>query len=238
MAQFVEALRYKPEGRGFDSRWCHWNFLLTQSFRPHYGPGVDSTSNRNEYQEYFLGVKATGAYGWQSYHLHVPIVLKSGSLNLLETSGPVQACNGIALPFHSQQITLTCSSSSPGSYNQYYGHTALTFVWNTVPHLQMLLATRTQNAVSIDTSYPTSVLPLSLPHTGLSPQDWTVLYFLCKSYIAFIKCLALFHAVPEEGRTYTSYLFQVYEHSVGMMSRALRKTMLPGAMLQYKCLTY
>jgi len=25
-------------------------------------------------------------------------VLKSGSLNLLESSGPVQACNGIALP--------------------------------------------------------------------------------------------------------------------------------------------
>jgi len=24
--------------------------------------------------------------------------MKSGSLNLLETSGPVQACNGIALP--------------------------------------------------------------------------------------------------------------------------------------------
>jgi hypothetical protein len=29
----------------------------------------------------------------------VLIVLKSGSLNLLETSGPVKACNGIALPF-------------------------------------------------------------------------------------------------------------------------------------------
>jgi len=28
----------------------------------------------------------------------VPIVLKSGSLNLLEPSGPLQACNGIALP--------------------------------------------------------------------------------------------------------------------------------------------
>jgi hypothetical protein len=25
----VEALRYKPEGREFDSRWCHWNFSLT-----------------------------------------------------------------------------------------------------------------------------------------------------------------------------------------------------------------
>jgi hypothetical protein len=23
MVQLVEALRYKPEGRGFDSRWCH-----------------------------------------------------------------------------------------------------------------------------------------------------------------------------------------------------------------------
>jgi hypothetical protein len=29
VAQLVEALRYKPEDRGFDSRWCHWNFSLT-----------------------------------------------------------------------------------------------------------------------------------------------------------------------------------------------------------------
>jgi hypothetical protein len=29
VAQLVEALRYKPEGRGFDFRWCHWIFLLT-----------------------------------------------------------------------------------------------------------------------------------------------------------------------------------------------------------------
>jgi hypothetical protein len=28
---------------------------------PVYGPGVDSATNRNEYQEYFLGVKAVGA---------------------------------------------------------------------------------------------------------------------------------------------------------------------------------
>ena len=27
------------------------------------GPGVDSASNRNEYQEDFLGVNAAGAYG-------------------------------------------------------------------------------------------------------------------------------------------------------------------------------
>jgi hypothetical protein len=28
VAQLVEALRYKPEDRGFDSRWYHWNFSL------------------------------------------------------------------------------------------------------------------------------------------------------------------------------------------------------------------
>ena len=36
-------------------------FVDIKSFRSHYGPGVDSASNRNEYQEYFLGVKAAGA---------------------------------------------------------------------------------------------------------------------------------------------------------------------------------
>jgi hypothetical protein len=29
LAQLVEAMRYKPEGRGFDSRWSHWNFSVT-----------------------------------------------------------------------------------------------------------------------------------------------------------------------------------------------------------------
>jgi len=28
VAQVVEALRYKSERRGFDSRWCHWNFFI------------------------------------------------------------------------------------------------------------------------------------------------------------------------------------------------------------------
>ena len=28
---------------------------------PHCGPGVNSASNRNEYQEYLLGVKTAGA---------------------------------------------------------------------------------------------------------------------------------------------------------------------------------
>jgi hypothetical protein len=61
MAQLVEALRYKPEGRGIDSRRCQCNFSLTLSFRSRYGPGVDSASNNNEYQEHFRRVKLAGA---------------------------------------------------------------------------------------------------------------------------------------------------------------------------------
>jgi len=55
-AQLVEALRYKSEGHGSDSRWCHWNFTLTQTFWLHFGPGIDSVSNSIDYQEYFLVV--------------------------------------------------------------------------------------------------------------------------------------------------------------------------------------
>jgi len=51
MTQLVEALLCKPKGRGFD-----WNFsLMTQPFRQNYDLEVDSDSDRNDYQEYFLG---------------------------------------------------------------------------------------------------------------------------------------------------------------------------------------
>jgi hypothetical protein len=36
VAQLVEGGHYKPEGRGFDSRLCYWNFLhnLSDRLRP------------------------------------------------------------------------------------------------------------------------------------------------------------------------------------------------------------
>jgi len=57
VVQLVEALRYKLEVRGINSRRCHWNFSLALSFRPRYpyDPRVDSACNRSEYQEHFLG---------------------------------------------------------------------------------------------------------------------------------------------------------------------------------------
>ena len=94
-------LRYSATSRKVaDSipKWRRWNFSLIKFFRPHSGAEVDSASIRNEYQEHLLKAKAAGAYDWQPYHLHVQSFLKYGRLNLLETSGPVQACNGITLP--------------------------------------------------------------------------------------------------------------------------------------------
>jgi len=53
-------------------------------------------------------VKAAGAWGWQPYHLYVPIILKSGSLKFLEPSGPVQACKGIALLLRMRTTVPVC----------------------------------------------------------------------------------------------------------------------------------
>jgi hypothetical protein len=57
------------------------------------------------------------AYGWQPYHLHVLIVWKSGSFKLLEPSGLIQACNGVASSFighyvHKRDETLWSTSFS------------------------------------------------------------------------------------------------------------------------------
>jgi hypothetical protein len=74
-------------------------FIDIKSFRSHYGPGVDSASNRNEYQEHFL----EGKGGWCVRLTTLPpscaVVMKSGNLNFLEPSGSLQACNATALCF-------------------------------------------------------------------------------------------------------------------------------------------
>ena len=59
-------------------------------------PGADSDS-KSEYQD-IPGGKGGRCVKLTTYHLQVPSVKKSGGLNLLEHRGPVQACNGTALP--------------------------------------------------------------------------------------------------------------------------------------------
>jgi len=70
----------------------HWHKI-------HYGPGVDSPSNRDEYQEYFLGGKGGRCVRLATLPPSCAVVMKSGNLNFLEPSGPLQACNGTALSF-------------------------------------------------------------------------------------------------------------------------------------------
>ena len=65
---------------------------VIQSFRSHYGPGVDSASNRNEYQEYFAGGKGGRCVRLTTYHHPVPLSRNLGTLtswNPLGLSRPV-----------------------------------------------------------------------------------------------------------------------------------------------------
>ena len=61
-------------------------------------PWGDSFSNRNEYQEYFLGGKGGRCVRLTTLPPSCAVVTKSGNLNFPETSGPLQACNGTDLP--------------------------------------------------------------------------------------------------------------------------------------------
>jgi hypothetical protein len=79
------------------SSWFRFPMVsLALNFRPRYGPGLDSNSNRNEHKEYFLGVKEGRCVGL-TILLLACAVFKCGRLDLSEPSGLLQACTGIAL---------------------------------------------------------------------------------------------------------------------------------------------
>jgi len=71
------ALGYKPGGRGFDYQWFHWNFHLLKPSGRTMALGSTQSLTEMSTSVIFLGVKAAGAKGWQTYHLHVSIVWKS-----------------------------------------------------------------------------------------------------------------------------------------------------------------
>jgi len=73
-------------------------FIDIKSFRSHNGLGVDSVCNRNEYQEHLLGGKGGRCVRLTTLQPSCAVVMKSRKLNFPEPSGPLQACNGTALP--------------------------------------------------------------------------------------------------------------------------------------------
>jgi hypothetical protein len=82
----VDALHYKPIPDDVTGIF-HWH---TPSHRTMSLGGVDSASNRNEYQEYFFGGKGGRCLGLTTLP---PSCAKC--LEIWETSGPVQTCTEI-----------------------------------------------------------------------------------------------------------------------------------------------
>ena len=61
MAQWLRCCATNRKVAGSIQAGVSGFFIDIKSFRSHYDPGVDSVSNRNEYHEYFLGVKSGGS---------------------------------------------------------------------------------------------------------------------------------------------------------------------------------
>ena len=110
LAQMVKALRYKLEGREFDSWWGHWNFPLTYFFGPHCGPGVESASKKIEYQPVLRADNLTSFMCWLSgkfWEPQIPGVLRA-----------VQACKRTDLSFYDRWILIF--QVSPNLYSSSY----------------------------------------------------------------------------------------------------------------------
>jgi len=65
--------------------------------KSHYDPGVDSASNRNEYQEHFLGVKSGRCLRLTTYHHPVPLSRNLGTLTTWNPLGLSRPFNGTVL---------------------------------------------------------------------------------------------------------------------------------------------
>jgi len=97
-------LCYNSEGRWFEPSWCQWIFHWHKSLRSHYGPGVDSASNRNEYQQHFLGGKGGRCVRLTIYHHPMPLSRNLGTLTSWNPLGHFRPVTGLLylyfLPFY------------------------------------------------------------------------------------------------------------------------------------------
>ena len=72
---------------------------VIKPFRSHYGPGVDSACNRNEYQEHFLGGKGGRCVRLTTYHYPVPLSRNLGNLTSWNPLGLSRPVMGLLLHF-------------------------------------------------------------------------------------------------------------------------------------------
>jgi len=122
MAQWLRCCATNRKVAGSIPNGVSGFFIDIKSFRSHHGPVVDTASNRNEYQEYFLGGKSGRCLRLTTLPPSC-VVTQSGNHNFLEPSGPLQACNETDLPYlylYFSVRNITWSLRSKGSGGAYH----------------------------------------------------------------------------------------------------------------------
>jgi len=110
-------------------------FIDIKSFRSHYGPRVDSASNINEYQVYFLGGKSGRCVRLTTYHHPVPLSRNLGTLtswNPLGLSWPVMGLlylSCIVVDFINYTTVCSISRALAGVSCFFYALTIWTVEW-------------------------------------------------------------------------------------------------------------
>ena len=94
-------------------------FSYIKSFRSHYGPGVVSVSNKNEYQDDFQGVKAAGTLGWQTYHYRVPLSWDLWNLSSWNSLGHYRSVMGLLYLYLRVHIQLSCVPNRPCCFRSF-----------------------------------------------------------------------------------------------------------------------